>query len=180
MNLVLGQRKALVERVDIVNQRINYLRTIKKKREEGFKPVYLDETWCDTNHTTSHQWAAEDDSKNRKLPLGKGQRFVISHAGCEDGFLNGCELVFKGISTDGRDYHTEMNSKIFEKWVNEQLESALPEKGLIIMDNASNHSVREEGTKTPTSNSRKGDMINWLTKNIINFNNKAKNLNYTE
>ena len=26
-----GQRKALVERVDIVNQRINYLRTIKKK-----------------------------------------------------------------------------------------------------------------------------------------------------
>jgi hypothetical protein len=114
-----GQRKALVERVDIVNQRINYLRTIKKKREEGFKPVYLDETWCDTNHTTSHQWAAEDDSKNRKLPLGKGQRFVILHAGCEDGFLNGCELVFKGISTDGRDYHTEMNSIIFEKWVNE-------------------------------------------------------------
>lgn len=162
-----GQRKALVERVDIVNQRINYLRTIKKKREEGFKPVYLDETWCDTNHTTSHQWAAEDDSKNRKLPLGKGQRFVILHAGCEDGFLNGCELVFKGISTDGRDYHTEMNSKIFEKWVNEQLESALPEKSLIIMDNASYHSVREEGTKTPTSNSRKGDMISWLTKKTI-------------
>ena len=42
------------------------------------------------------------------------------------------------------------------------------------MDNASYHSVREEGTKTPTSNSRKGDMINWLTKNNINFNNKAK------
>jgi hypothetical protein len=53
-------------------------------------------------HTTSHQWAADDDSKNRKLPLGKGQRFVILHAGCEDGFLNGCELVFKGISTDGK------------------------------------------------------------------------------
>jgi transposase len=63
-----------------------------------------------------------------------------------------------------------MNSKIFEKWVNEQLESALPEKSLIIMDNASYHSVREEGTKNPTSNSLKGDMINWLT----------KNLNYTE
>ena len=99
---------------------------------------------------------------------------MISHAGCEDGFLNGCELVFKGISTDGREYHNEMNSKIFEKWVNEQLESALPEKSLIIMDNASYHSVREEGTKTPTSNSRKGDMISWLTKNNINFNNKAK------
>jgi len=38
MNLVLdikkmsGQRKALIERLDIVNQRINYLRTIKKKK----------------------------------------------------------------------------------------------------------------------------------------------------
>ena len=98
---------------------------------------------------------------------------MILHAGCEDGFLNGCELVFKGISTDGSDYHTEMNSKIFEKLVNEQQEPALPEKSLIMMDNASYHSVREEGTKNPTSNSLKGDMINWLTNNI-HFNNKAK------
>ena len=30
-NKLSGERKALVERVDIVNQRINYLRTIKKK-----------------------------------------------------------------------------------------------------------------------------------------------------
>jgi hypothetical protein len=44
---------------------------------------------------------------------------------------------FNGISTDGRYYHAEMNSKIFEKWVNEQLEPALPKKSLIIMDNAS-------------------------------------------
>ena len=78
------------------------------------------------------------------------------------------------------DYHTEMNSKIFEKWVNEQLESALPEKSLIIMDNASYHSVREKRTKAPTLNSRKGDMINCWTKNNINFYNKAKHLNYTK
>jgi transposase len=39
-----------------------------------------------------------------------------------------------------------MNSKIFEKWVNEQLDPALPRKSLIIMDNASYHSVREDGT----------------------------------
>jgi len=129
----------------------------------------LDETWCDTSQTTSHQWAAEDGSKNRKLPIGKGQRFLILHSGCEYGFLNGCELIFKGINTDGRDYHTEVNSKMFDKWVNEQLEPALPEKSLIIMYNASYHSVREEGTKAPTSNSRKGEMINWLEKNQYKF-----------
>ena len=108
-----GNRKCLVERTDIVNQRINYLRTVKKKREEGFIPVYLDETWVDTHHTSSHQWTSDSILKNRKIPLSKGQRFVVLHAGCENGFLPGCDLVFKSISTDGRDYHTEMNSKIF-------------------------------------------------------------------
>ena len=36
-----GQRKALVERVDIVNQRINYLRTIKKKKGGGIQAWIL-------------------------------------------------------------------------------------------------------------------------------------------
>lgn len=169
-----GNRKCLVERTDIVNQRINYLRTIKKKREEGFIPVYLDETWVDTHHTSSHQWTSDSIFKNRKIPLSKGQRFVVLHAGCENGFLPGCDLVFKSISTVGRDYHTEMNSKIFEKWVKEQLEPVLPPKSLVVMDNASYHSVREEGTKAPTSNSLKGDMINWLEKNNVPFDKKSK------
>jgi hypothetical protein len=47
MNLVLdmqkknGIKKALVERKDLVNKRINYLRTIKQKRNEGYSLVYL-------------------------------------------------------------------------------------------------------------------------------------------
>lgn len=62
---------------------IQYLRTIKKKREEGYTVIYLDETWVDTNHTTSHQWTSSEDAKNRKIPLGKSQKFVVLHAGCE-------------------------------------------------------------------------------------------------
>ena len=134
----------------------------------------MDETWVDTHHTSSHQWTSDSIFKNRKIPLSKGQRFVVLHAGCENGFLPGCDLVFKSISTDGRDYHTEMNSKIFEKWVREQLEPVLPPKSLVVMDNASYHSVREEGTKAPTSNSLKGDMINCLEKNNVPFDKKRK------
>ena len=37
-----GQRKALVVRVDIVNQRINYLRTIKKKKGRGIQACLLE------------------------------------------------------------------------------------------------------------------------------------------
>ena len=123
-----GQRKVLVERLDIVNQRINYLSTIKKKREEGFKTVYLDETWCDTNHTTSHQWAAEDDSKKQKITISKRPRICDFTCRLWRWVSKWLWTCFNGISTDGRYYYVEMNSKIFEKWVNEQLEPALPTK----------------------------------------------------
>jgi hypothetical protein len=75
---------------------------------------------------------------------------LVLHAGCKTGFLPECELVFKTLSTDGREYHSEMNSVIFNKWVKEQLVPALPPKSLV-MDNASYHSVIKEGTKAPTS-----------------------------
>ena len=148
---VSGNKKALVERKDLVNKRITFLRTIKQKREEGYNIVYLDETWVDTHHTASYQWQPPNPNDARKLPINKGQRFVILHAGCKTGFLNGCELVFKTLHTDGRDYHSEMNAMIFNKWVEEQLVPALPPKSLIVMDNASYHSVIKEGTKAPTS-----------------------------
>ena len=81
----------------------------------------MDETWVDTNHTASHQWTSSNPSNNRKLPLGKGQRFVVLHAGCEKGCLPGSDLVFKSISTDERENHIEMNANIFEKWRKYQL-----------------------------------------------------------
>ena len=48
-----------------------------------------------------------------------------------------------------------MNYVIFNKWVEEQLVPALPPKSLVVMDNASYHSVIKEGTKAPTSATRK-------------------------
>jgi hypothetical protein len=130
-----GNKKALVERKDLVNKRINFLRTIKQKINEGYSIVYLDETWVDTHHTAYHQWTPPNPSDARKIPLNKGQRFVILHAGCKTGFLPGCELVFKTLSTDGRDYHSEMNSVIFNKWVEEQLVPPLPPKSLVVNAN---------------------------------------------
>jgi hypothetical protein len=130
-----GNRKALVKRKDLVNKRIIFLRTIKQKRNEGYNIVYLDETWVDTHHTASHQWTPPNPSDARKISLNKGQRFVIVHAGCKTGLLPGCELVFKTLSTDGRDYHSEMNSVIFNKWVEEQLVPPLPPKSLVVNAN---------------------------------------------
>ena len=150
-------KKSLVERKDLVNKRICCLHTIKQIRNEGYNIVYLDKTWVDTHHTASHQWTPLNPSSDaRKILLNKGQRFVILYAGCKTGFLPGCKLVFKTLSTDGRDYHSEMNYVIFNKWVEKQLVPALPPKSLVVMDNVSYHSVIKEGTKAPTSATRKG------------------------
>ena len=74
------------------------------------------------------------------------------------GFLPGCDLIFKSEHNDGRDYHSEMNSNIFMKWIVDQLSPVLPANSTIVMDNASYHSIREEGTKAPTTATRKGEM----------------------
>jgi hypothetical protein len=106
-----GNKKALVERKDLVNKRIQFLRTSSCKvfqslyfdtfkewvfskvtrnflietysffEKKGYNIVYLDETWVDTHHTASHQWTPPNPSDDRKIPFNKGQRFVILHAG---------------------------------------------------------------------------------------------------
>jgi hypothetical protein len=60
-----------------------------------------------------------------------------------------------------------MNSVIFNKWVEEQLVPALPPKSLVVMGNASYHSVIKEGTKAPTSATRKGDIIKSFTSLVL-------------
>ena len=66
-----------------------------------------------------------------------------------------------------------MNYVIFNKWVEEQLVPVLPPKSLV-MDNASYHSVIKEGTKAPTSATRKGDMQKWLKDKKNPFDGKMK------
>ncbi|XP_048250602.1 uncharacterized protein LOC125378706 [Haliotis rufescens] len=100
-------------------------------------------------------------------PPGKGERLIVLHAGSHRGFLPGCDLVFRSRSTDGRDYHTEMNSQVFTAYVEEQLLLALPDKSLGVMDNAPYHSCRDPMNRCPTSNSTKGEICQWLDNNRI-------------
>lgn len=55
-----------------------------------------------------------------------------------------------------------MNGTIFETWVNEQLCPALPPHSVVVMDNASYHSVQVEGSKPPVQATRKEEMKRWL------------------
>ncbi|XP_072377939.1 uncharacterized protein [Diabrotica undecimpunctata] len=75
-----GRNSALLEREEIILWRRNFLKSIKKFREENRKIYYLDETWVNAGHTKSHVWVDETVKSSRqaflsglKNPSGKGK-----------------------------------------------------------------------------------------------------------
>ena len=165
-----GNRKMLCERPDLQAKRCKFLRQLKKVKSLKKNVIYLDETWVNVHHTSPQEWTSLDGDLARNIPPGKGQRLILLHAvDDKTGFLPGCKLLFKSYSTDGRDYHTEMNAEIFEKWVEEKLIPAAPAESVIVMDNAPYHSRRLPESVAPTSAARKADIQAWLRRKKIPF-----------
>ena len=169
---VRGNRKILMERADLQRARCKYLRAVREERKTK-NIVYLDETWVNATHTPNKEWVSEDGTRGRAIPVGKGQRIINLNAIDPYGFVPGCNLLFRSINTDNRDYLKEMNSTVFEDWTKKQLLPALQNKpSCIVMDNASYHSRVCPGTAAPTTATRKAEMQDWLTKQSIPWDQK--------
>ena len=70
-----------------------------------------------------------------------------------------CKIQKDGI-TGQADYYDEMDRDTFLKWFRDQLIPNIPHNSVIIMDNASYHSMRSE--KAPMLSTRKYNMQKWL------------------
>ena len=98
-----------------------------------------------------------------KVPSGKGCRFIINHLGSKNGFLKDCGGCFVG-KKDSADYHSEMNSPHFKKWLVETVLPKMPDKTVLVIDNARYHSCQTKDSKKPTANWRKAKIQAWLKK----------------
>jgi transposase len=76
----------------------------------------------------------------------------------------GCELVYKAGKATG-DYHGQMNSDNFEKWVNEKVIPNLATPSVIVMDNAPYH--RKQVDQPPTKSSLKKDRLEYLRRHGV-------------
>lgn len=161
-----SKRKILIERQDIVNLRCKYLQKMKKIREDGKNVLYLDETWADTNLTFRKCWQSENVMGIMNT-TSASNRFIVAHIGGRGGFINGCELIFRAGTATG-DYHGQMNSDNFEKWLIEKVIPKLQTPHVVVMDNAPYHGKQTD--KPPTKYSLKKDMISYLIKNGIECN----------
>ncbi|CAH4019877.1 unnamed protein product [Pieris brassicae] len=153
------KRKILMERNDIALNRCDFLRKAKKI-EDWSNVGFTDKTWLNANHTVTKTWTDDTAGSTSAVPIGKGERLIICHAGTLKGFVPDALLAFKSQKTG--DYHEEMNSEVYEKWFREMLTS-LEEPSIIFINNAPYHS--RQINKTPTQANRKHEIINWLRDN---------------
>lgn len=98
-------------------------------------------------------------------PTGKGKRLIVVHIGSERGFVEGGLLSFESKKNTS-DYHDEMNGDTFFDWLKNVL-PLLDDNCVIVMDNASYHSVRTESC--PTSAWKKCDIEKWLEDKGVTF-----------
>ncbi|KAL4104081.1 hypothetical protein QTP88_019394 [Uroleucon formosanum] len=107
------------------------------------------------------------NTEGLKVPIGKGGRLIVCHAGSSSfGFVKNSKLVFRCKSGSSVDYHSQMNATVFEKWFIDMLGN-LEEPCIIVMDNASYHSMLAEDY--PKSNTRKAEVQKWLQEKSIPF-----------
>ncbi|XP_050422420.1 uncharacterized protein LOC126834501 [Adelges cooleyi] len=152
---------ALLERDDIVSWRRRYLENIRHYRQQGRPIYYLDETWVDTREMIDQ--AAVDAFLNglatgQEEPSWKSKRLIVLHIGSSDGFVAGGLLCSELERNSAGNYH-EMNGDTFYEWFVRIL-PLLKENAIIVMDNASYHSIKKE--RFPGKSWKKKDITNWL------------------
>lgn len=112
-------RKFLMEQSNIVATRIKFLRKISDlRRNNDTRPkVYLDEVWVNQNHTSGYIWQNSFNTEGVKVLIRKGGRFIVCHDRSRSfELVKDSKLVFRCSSENSVDYHSQMNSEIFESW----------------------------------------------------------------
>ncbi|KAJ3645914.1 hypothetical protein Zmor_023533 [Zophobas morio] len=186
-----NNRKILIEQPHIIAKRIKFFKKyLQYLHSDNYIFVFLDVTWIYENGSPVKTWVNESDPLGVPQRLkGEGRRFTILHAGTARGFLKDCDLML-GSDTEHRDYHKNMNAKIFTEWIEKQLLPALNSLDktcvivtrrktldlayetqfralVIVLDNVPYHS--EQLRKLPVASTKKGDMTQWLQENNIPY-----------
>jgi transposase len=194
----LFKKPVFLERSDIVAHREYYLRNIRHLRRNGYKVFYCDETWASPDQSRNNCWQIllnqteiqdfkQKSWKNRVLQdingwtggflvKGGNGRVIINHIGSEDGFLEGAQDVFVS-KKDTKDYHNAMNGDHYHDWLQNKVLPVLPDKSIIVMDQAPYHRTRVPDTVMPRTYWLKQRIVDWLLDHHVPFPDHVTDLN---
>ena len=133
------------------------------KNNDPLDVVFLDETWIFARRGLKRSWQDDSSKSKRRRTTTEGKRFIVLHAGSIHDFAEDASLIFS-TKNKSADYHDNMNSENFEKWLTKRLLSGLQNPNIIVLDNAKYHFRVEE--KQPTRSWTKEEMQTWLKKRI--------------
>ena len=68
-------QKVLMERQDVVPNRIRHLRMVRELREAGYTVVYTNENFVHTSHAVPKSW--QDNTTGLKIPFTKGNVRIV-------------------------------------------------------------------------------------------------------
>ncbi|KAJ8914157.1 hypothetical protein NQ315_016236, partial [Exocentrus adspersus] len=114
------------------------MRNVNSERLSEF--VYLGKTWVFENGFTCCRSWQDSSKKTVKTTKTDGKRYIILHAGNQNGFIPGASLIFCS-KTNNPDYHGEMNKENF---------------------------LRNLENKVPNTGWKKADICRWLTEHDVN------------
>jgi len=97
-------------------------------------------------------------------PSGAGKRVIMIGIGSEDEFMSASKCFIGKSKTNY--YHNEMNGNNFKEWFAEVLD-AVPQKSVLVFDQASYHKMKTFESRNPSTLWRKRDVIEWLTKQNV-------------
>lgn len=160
------KNRSLRESQEIRQQRHSYIYDIRRFRNSGYKPVYLDESFLHHYHGHQFSWFNNDIGDYLERPSGRGRRWCFIHAMMDSGLVPNASLIFEAKKSSG-DYHDMFNAKHFQEWWSEKLLPNLPPKCVIVVDRATYHRVPEE--QIIPSLMRKEELRNWLTSKKIKW-----------
>lgn len=135
----------IIEQPHIILKRMEFLTEMKEHLEKNRNIIYQDETWTFKRGTGKRKdWQDENVLSCSVKDPSTGDRYIICHAGGKNGFVPNASLFVSTVKKPKKhdDYHGDMNGEMFYKWFTKQLLPNLPESSVIVMDNASYHSVR--------------------------------------
>jgi len=154
------------EKPSVRKQQNNFIDTVRKYREARRTIYYTDETWLNKDMSTYRSWNDGSTDDSLKVPSGKGAHIIVGHVGSrKDGPVEGASWVFLG-SKKSSDYRSEMNSTSCRQWLEDSVVLKIRD-GVLVIDRALYHFVRNEATRPAESTFRKAEFADWLEKHNL-------------